>query len=73
MGLACDDITSRSLSPTCACITIPIIMCRKERLELRAELLVALQDLDGRLATSREELSRQGPCVHVHRQSILTE
>ena len=42
-------------------------MCRKERLELRAELLVALQDLDGRLATSWEELSRQGPCVHVHR------
>ena len=46
---------------------LQINMCRKERLELRAELLVALQDLDGRLATSREELSRQGPCVHVHR------
>lgn len=44
---------------------------RKERMELRAELLAALQDLDGRLVSSREELTCQGPCVH--HLSILTE
>lgn len=39
---------------------------RKERLELKAELLAALQDLDARLAACREELTRQGPSVHFY-------
>lgn len=40
---------------------------RKERLELKAELLAALQDLDARLAACREELTRQGPSVPLAR------
>lgn len=42
---------------------VHIDTCRTERLELRAELLAAVRDLDGRLATCRDELSRQGWCM----------